>query len=554
MKGMTAIWWMLVLAGIVSAQQPQFNNDFSTTGSGPMPDRSEFGSYNTGGGASSVLDSSRSHATDENAQFTLTFDNRRVAQLQSGEFLSSDIGPHILPVISEIVFGFEDPIRQSVHSGNHMLVSPSKRLGDTLVFEFSESHLKAMERQTLRYRYSNNEIGQYRTVAVVLAGSRSMPEADQTTFRSNIHQDPFPQSQLPQQNPPQNNPSLQNPSQSNQFAQNPSVTSTPDSDRWGYGGSRSGSNLTPISSPSTGFAGQDRLMPVSGYNDNNRERQPSGWASQPSPTADRYNNDFKQVYARDLQNGIASDLDRERQNQLRAQQLTDFSTSLTEKDRELQLRERELVSRSLQVANQENFLRAQQAQFDQRATSNANLNDLPPRSTTNGGYRDQPGGSYDPNRSAANYPFDTSRERWASGSSAIDASLANRSTELRRLEEISGRLDDLQRENQRLRMDLIDANEVANRLQTRSVSSELPSQQARSASPLRDFRTSIGGVTDAQKENPLVNNNMSGPLFFMLLCSLGLNVYLGWISRNFYVRYTELADELRETFSASLSN
>jgi hypothetical protein len=40
-------------------------------------------------------------------------------------------------------------------------------------------------------------------------------------------------------------------------------------------------------------------------------------------------------------------------------------------------------------------------------------------------------------------------------------------------------------------------------------------------------------------------------LFMLLLCSLGLNVYLAWISRGFYVRYEELASELRETFTPS---
>ncbi len=43
-----------------------------------------------------------------------------------------------------------------------------------------------------------------------------------------------------------------------------------------------------------------------------------------------------------------------------------------------------------------------------------------------------------------------------------------------------------------------------------------------------------------------------GIIYFMLLFSLGLNVYLGWISRGFYVRYNELADELRETFTATM--
>jgi hypothetical protein len=40
--------------------------------------------------------------------------------------------------------------------------------------------------------------------------------------------------------------------------------------------------------------------------------------------------------------------------------------------------------------------------------------------------------------------------------------------------------------------------------------------------------------------------------YLMLLCSLGMNVYLVIISRGFYVRYQELADELRDTFSTTM--
>ncbi len=41
-------------------------------------------------------------------------------------------------------------------------------------------------------------------------------------------------------------------------------------------------------------------------------------------------------------------------------------------------------------------------------------------------------------------------------------------------------------------------------------------------------------------------------LWLMLLCSVGLNLYLWAISRGFYSRYQELADELRETFTATV--
>ena len=48
------------------------------------------------------------------------------------------------------------------------------------------------------------------------------------------------------------------------------------------------------------------------------------------------------------------------------------------------------------------------------------------------------------------------------------------------------------------------------------------------------------------------SNKAYGFIFFMLMLSLGLNLYLAWIARGFYVRYAELADELRETFTSSV--
>jgi hypothetical protein len=40
-------------------------------------------------------------------------------------------------------------------------------------------------------------------------------------------------------------------------------------------------------------------------------------------------------------------------------------------------------------------------------------------------------------------------------------------------------------------------------------------------------------------------------LLFMLFLLAGLCLYLSWLARGFYFRYAELADELRETFSAT---
>ena len=57
----------------------------------------------------------------------------------------------------------------------------------------------------------------------------------------------------------------------------------------------------------------------------------------------------------------------------------------------------------------------------------------------------------------------------------------------------------------------------------------------------RETASIAAGIEDANRKN--------GFLFFWLMCSIGLNIYRGWISQGFYARYRELADELRETFS-----
>ncbi len=73
-------------------------------------------------------------------------------------------------------------------------------------------------------------------------------------------------------------------------------------------------------------------------------------------------------------------------------------------------------------------------------------------------------------------------------------------------------------------------------------------------------RTKPGNVNDADGQvgrdqdlladaRSLERNNQV--LWFIMLCSVGLNFYLALISRSFYVRYEELADELRDTFSST---
>ncbi len=65
------------------------------------------------------------------------------------------------------------------------------------------------------------------------------------------------------------------------------------------------------------------------------------------------------------------------------------------------------------------------------------------------------------------------------------------------------------------------------------------------ANSTRTPNTALGDIEDH-------NDRAYKFMFFMLMFSIGVNVYLAWISRGFYVRYSELADELRETFTTSI--
>ncbi|MEM7784748.1 MAG: hypothetical protein AAF939_06180 [Planctomycetota bacterium] len=73
------------------------------------------------------------------------------------------------------------------------------------------------------------------------------------------------------------------------------------------------------------------------------------------------------------------------------------------------------------------------------------------------------------------------------------------------------------------------------------------------------FTASVNGPKEPQRNRNLDSNSDSssseskevGLLYSLLLCSLGLNIYLALISRSQYSRYHELADELRETFTTT---
>ncbi len=89
----------------------------------------------------------------------------------------------------------------------------------------------------------------------------------------------------------------------------------------------------------------------------------------------------------------------------------------------------------------------------------------------------------------------------------------------------------------------------------RSNSTRTASDQTSQPGLAGGWSAAITGPAKEPSTNTLPKNNSTtvyGALFFMLIASLGLNIYLSWLTRSFYVRYSELADELRETFTATM--
>ena len=69
--------------------------------------------------------------------------------------------------------------------------------------------------------------------------------------------------------------------------------------------------------------------------------------------------------------------------------------------------------------------------------------------------------------------------------------------------------------------------------------------------PDRRQQAGAGGIDEINAQMNRKRGSWDLLMFLMLLMSVGLNLYLWALSRGFYMRYQELADELRETFAVT---
>jgi hypothetical protein len=396
----------------------------------------------------------------------------------------------------EVIFGFAKPLADAKNSPNYQNIKPVAAENGALIFELTESDLEAVETSTLRYRFAPSEIGRYSSIVVRLGQPQNAPFAPAANSQSAGSlgtadiQPPAGGRELV--SPPGGAPRLQN----DPFRRT------------------AGTNLDQ-SIPSVvpdRFALNDKSPSAPGM---------SGLASAREPQTDSWKTDSRRGMS-----SFAPPLEA-------AQRPGEYSTrTLDARDSELRMREQQLAEK------ERAFLAEQQRiQRSNAASTGANWN-----STSNS--TSQLGAD---NRLASSAVGSRPQNEFSSigTSPSLDTNLQNLTAAVHDgFTSLNQTNLELNRRIQAIESQRASDIPVANLTQNGSV---IPDRLARTPPTMIDYQAQIKGL-------PATNQNMSGPLYFMLICSIGLNVYLGLISRNFYVRYNELADELRETFSASISS
>jgi hypothetical protein len=105
----------------------------------------------------------------------------------------------------------------------------------------------------------------------------------------------------------------------------------------------------------------------------------------------------------------------------------------------------------------------------------------------------------------------------------------------------------------RLNQELTARNQILDdQLNGRAVTSGTTGTRTPSATQESSITTELQAQIDADKLRSNAFRTGDGTLMLLLLFSVCLNIYLGWLARSFYGRYADLADELRDTFNSAM--
>ena len=498
MKGIMATLLTLGLTGMVSGQQPQNN----------------LNSFNPQRFAQNTATSTGSQNLAKWEPLTLDLDEPTINELKRVGSLIAEIDPvdkttgiHApLATINGILFTSNAPSATSTFQDENKpyeLISPIGKQDGTLVFEFDDYLIGQLKQRNLQYRFSEAELGRFQEVRVIYKGlgigqTPSALGSDQSLNPARLDSirrvDNF------------GNQNTGNQNREERFANARPNDGLREYDRDYMGPTRSPapSNL------------DDRLANFSPQPSNDSLTRPQ-WSSNPNPgnvqsrlgAADdrsilnpRDNGSWDRRDTMPVRESFENSSANNRGNFSNGNLIANGLTELERIQRNNEYRRNEALQTQLALEEQETAdleaenLQRQQLLEQKRRNQNASSlwDDNTRRTNTTANVNRQFANS-PPTRFAADPPNDSDTpvngDRWAS----------------RRSE---------------------------------SVATPQPTNGG-----VRDLSASIAGKNE-------IDTTMYPVLFFMLMTSLGLNIYLGWLTRGFYVRYNELADELRETFTATM--
>lgn len=531
----------------------QQNQEFDRT---PIPDRNTMGRQMDRGSAwnlneppaGSTQSDSPSRNNGENqgtrrpvGRLDLIMNDDMVQELRSQSLLEATFPEGASQNINEICIGYPEPMQMP--GGSFGLIEPSERREGVLLFDFGETDLQKIRNSTLRYRLEPEEVGRYRIIAIRYRGaSRPQPPqggaADVNSFANSRNNDFAGQSNL---------------SGASDNLRPPAIDSFQRDS-----GSRSAAG--PVD-PFRGFNSDSSVALSDRRNDWPTDRQNRNQADMafdqsrssdnnplmrpldsPATSTTPYTNDRRQY----LQDYLGTQLtDSNRPSGLqdirpttntnpRSNELAEWEQTLRRIATDLQRREKQLES-------DERFL------LEQAVIAKQRLNEMAQGDQTGGLPRDF---------------------KLTSESTMND----------REKQYLLSRLDLAEKSNRSLTADLNELHSDFKRLSDVVYQGGVSSGTAAATNGGRFSRNDSGMMPNLKSENNNVSATNSdrskgfpgssnsrelseleqkriarnqGVLYFFLVGSLSLNLYLAWISRNFYVRYGELADELRETFASS---
>ena len=509
MKGIMVPLLMIFLTGTVFFQQPQRTlAQNGTVNRNPAQPRSVMDN-------SAATPQGNPASVNQLGPLELVLNDQLIRDFRTKGQLSAPIKPQ--QFVNEILLLHENAASsQNVTKS----IQPIAKQGEVLRFELTDFDLESIKRQGFRYTFDQFERGRYSQVQfdyrATTGQSSGIGSGVSRQFGNQLGQSAYLPTPSPDYSRPYD-PSFMGPTRTTSVAQNEYDNSSSNVNTWGRETNSENQFSNQFGNPQPGFQSTRRNQLAGSTIGNNTFDGPTSTYQPRRRSGDSFSQSSNQFGGQGVGSATSSSTGMMTAAERLRQQIEQEKAEALQQKLELERLE-------LAEIRKNNLLKEQAIRNQQLQRQNLQRENLLDRPTGNSF------GKIDPNDAYNQFSPQNKSDRFASltGSDYADRVV-----------------DGYNSPPERTR------NQTTANEGVRSYAGSIPGPQT------------AGNPPDRLADNRLNQRNLAanvnkqdapeaGILYFMLLFSLGLNVYLGWIARGFYVRYNELADELRETFTATM--